>query len=174
MSLCHVSACICRCSSDMIAAGTTSTNCTARNSSSRTVYFRQGRFFVISITQRTSHGLIFTRYYTSGRFEVKEDLQWVNRPVEAAHSAGDSCGDAASKAASGGGAEGLQEGCSEAHTAGEESSADERGCHADEILEDGNGRTLHDVLKPPTHQQPRRQMPDPRLYSRYAWPTWTA
>lgn len=47
----------------------------------RTVYFRQGRFFVVSVTVRTPVYLplrsAFPRVYTTGRFTVREELQWL-------------------------------------------------------------------------------------------------
>lgn len=49
----------------------------------RTVYLRQGRFFVISVTVRTFNDLplrsAFPKVYTTGRFTVREELQWVRQ-----------------------------------------------------------------------------------------------
>lgn len=46
----------------------------------RTVFSRQGRFFVVSVAVRTPHDLPFRamcpRVYTAGRFTVREELMW--------------------------------------------------------------------------------------------------
>jgi hypothetical protein len=49
----------------------------------RTVFVRQGRFFIISVTVRSRCDLplrtAFPRTYTAGRFTVKEELQWLSQ-----------------------------------------------------------------------------------------------
>lgn len=50
----------------------------------RTVYLRQGRFFVISVSTRTQNALPFRelcpKVYTTGRFTVREELRWGQPP----------------------------------------------------------------------------------------------
>jgi hypothetical protein len=49
----------------------------------RTVFVRQGRFFVISVTVRSKCDLplrtAFSRTYTAGRFTVREEIQWLSQ-----------------------------------------------------------------------------------------------
>lgn len=49
----------------------------------RTVFVRQGRFFVISVTVRSKCDLplrtAFPRTYTAGRFTVREEIQWLSK-----------------------------------------------------------------------------------------------
>jgi hypothetical protein len=61
----------------------------------RTVYFRQGRFFVVSVTVRTPAYLplrsAFPREYTTGRFTVREELQWLGLQDKKAQDAAGFC-----------------------------------------------------------------------------------
>jgi hypothetical protein len=65
----------------MTAAEVTGTDGVVSKHWSRTVYLRQGRFFVVSVTVRTAAypplRSAYPRVYTTGRFKVREELQWL-------------------------------------------------------------------------------------------------